>query len=250
MPHIDFNCDLGEGCGSDAAIVPLISSASIACGGHAGDATSMAASVALCQRHDVAIGAHPSYDDRAGFGRHDMDISSDAVTALVTKQVAALTEVCMAAGARLHHVKPHGALYNRAARDPAVAIAVATAVHAFDPRLILYGLSDSCLTAAGTAVGLRVAHEVFAERRYDADGRLAPRGTPGAVIETEADALAQVRSLIDDGVVIARDGSRVRLRADTLCLHGDRPDAAAFARSLRHALEAASVDIRAPGAAP
>jgi UPF0271 protein len=249
LPHIDFNCDLGEGCGSDAAIVPLISSASIACGGHAGDATSMAEAVALCEHHGVAIGAHPSYEDRAGFGRHDIDIPTDAISALVTTQVTALADVCRAAGARLHHVKPHGALYNRAARDPAVAIAIATAVHAFDPQLILYGLSDSCLTAAGTAVGLRVAHEVFAERRYDADGRLAPRGTPGAVIDTEEDALAQVRSLIDAGVVIARDGTRVRLRADTLCLHGDRPDAAAFARSLRRALEAASVDIRAPGAA-
>lgn len=248
MPHIDFNCDLGEGCGSDAAIVPLISSASIACGGHAGDATSMAEAVALCERHGVAIGAHPSYEDRAGFGRHDMDVPVDAISALVTTQVAALAGVCMAADARLHHVKPHGALYNRAARDPAVAIAIATAVHAFDPRLILYGLSGSCLTAAGTAVGLRVAHEVFAERRYDADGRLAPRGTPGAVIEAQDDALAQVRSLVEDGVVIARDGTRVPLRADTLCLHGDRPDAAAFARSLRRALEAACVDIRAPGA--
>ena len=247
MPHIDFNCDLGEGCGSDAAIVPLISSASIACGGHAGDAASMAETVALCQRHGVAIGAHPSYEDRAGFGRHDMDLPADAISTLVTSQVAALADVCVAAGAQLHHVKPHGALYNRAARDPEVAIAVATAVHAFNPRLILFGLSDSCLTAAGTAVGLRVAHEVFAERRYDADGRLAPRGTAGAVIETQEDALAQVRSLVDEGVVIARDGTRVRLHADTLCLHGDRPDATAFARSLRSALEAASVDIRAPG---
>jgi len=247
LPTIDFNCDLGEGCGSDAAIVPLISSASIACGGHAGDAASMAEAVELCRRHGVAIGAHPSYDDRPGFGRHDMDVAADAIAALVTAQVASLADACDKAGARLRHVKPHGALYNRAARDPAVAIAIATAVHAFDPNLILYGLSDSCLTAAGTAAGLRVAHEVFAERRYDADGRLAPRGTPGAVIESQEDALAQVRSLIDDGVVVARDGTPVHLRADTLCLHGDRPDAAAFARSLRQALEAASVDIRAPG---
>jgi len=246
MPQLDFNCDLGEGCGNDAAIVPLVSSASIACGGHAGDAKSMAETVALCQRHGVAIGAHPSYEDRAGFGRRELDVGLQELHASVTRQVVALQSVCLALGARMQHVKPHGALYNVAARDRAVAEAIAAAVHDFDPSLVLFGLSGSALTKAGTAIGLRVAHEVFAERAYDSDGRLAPRDTPGAVLEDLVDSLAQVRMILRDGAVIARDGSRVPLRADTLCLHGDRKDAASFARALRDALDADGVRIAAP----
>jgi UPF0271 protein len=141
-------------------------------------------------------------------------------------------------------------LYNAAARDQEVAEAIAAAVHAVDPSLILFGLSGSALTKAGTTIGLRVAHEVFAERAYDGDGRLAPRGTPGAVLEDLGDSLAQVRMILRDGAVIARDGSRVPLRADTLCLHGDRKDAATFARALRDALDADGVRIAAPGRHP
>lgn len=248
VPQLDFNCDLGEGCGNDAAIVPLVSSASIACGGHAGDATSMGETVGLCLRHGVAVGAHPAYEDRANFGRRELDVGLHEIHASVTRQLAALQSVCQALGARMQHVKPHGALYNVAARDEAVANAIAAAVHAFDPSLILYGLSDSALTKAGSEIGLRVAHEVFAERAYDADGRLAPRGTPGAVLENIGDSVAQVRMLLRNGAVIARDGSRVPLRADTLCLHGDRPDAVAFARVLRDTLGEEGVQVRAPGA--
>jgi len=248
MPQLDFNCDLGEGCGSDATIVPLISSASIACGGHAGDAESMKETVALCLRHGVAIGAHPSFEDRVHFGRRELTCSATEIHALVTRQVTALAAMCADLGARLHHVKPHGALYNLAARDRDIAAAIASAIHAFDSSLILYGLSGSCLTDAGSAAGLRVAHEVFAERAYDADGRLAARATPGAVIETLDASMAQVRTLLRDGVVIARDGTRVRLRADTLCLHGDRTDAAKFALALRTALEGEGVTLKAPGA--
>jgi UPF0271 protein len=246
VPGLDFNCDLGEGCGSDAEIVPLISSASIACGAHAGDAGTMRETVALCRAHEVAIGAHPSFEDRAHFGRRELALPPAEIHGLVVRQVATLAEVCAETGARLRHVKPHGALYNLAARDRAVADAIAAAVRDFDPSLLLYGLSGSCLTDAGTAAGLAVVHEVFAERAYDGDGRLAPRGTPGAVIEALDAALAQVRTLLHEGVVVARDGSRVPLRADTLCLHGDRPDAAAFARALRAALLAEGIDIRAP----
>jgi UPF0271 protein len=248
MPQLDFNCDLGEGCGSDTAIVPLISSASIACGGHAGDVMTMQQTVALCLRHGVAIGAHPSFEDRVHFGRRELTCSATEIHALVTRQVAALAAMCADLGAGLHHVKPHGALYNLAARDRDIAAAIASAIHAFDSSLILYGLSDSCLTDAGSVIGLRVAHEVFAERAYDADGRLAPRGTTGAVIETLDASMAQVRTLLRDGVVVARDGTRIPLRADTLCLHGDRADAAAFARALRTALEGEGVTIQAPGA--
>ena len=246
MTQLDFNCDLGEGCGNDAAIVPLVSSASIACGGHAGDAASMRDTVALCLRHDVAIGAHPSFEDRAHFGRRELAIDGDAISTLVKRQVAALASVCADLGTRLNHVKPHGALYNVAARDRAVADAIATAVRELDPSLILFGLSGSCLTDAGRAQGLQVAHEVFAERAYDADGRLAPRGSPGAVIEDLDASLAQVRLLLRDGVVTARDGSIVPLHADTLCLHGDRSDAVAFAAALRKALEREGIRIHAP----
>lgn len=247
MPSLDFNCDLGEGCGEDAAIVPHISSASIACGAHAGDEATMRGSVALCLAHGVAIGAHPSFEDREHFGRRELALAPDEIRALVTRQVALLASACADAGTRLHHVKPHGALYNLAARDRDVAIAIAGAVRATDAGLVLYGLAGSELTAAGESIGLRVAHEAFAERAYDSDGRLAPRGTPGAVIEGFDEALAQVRGFVREGEVVARDGSRVPVRADTLCLHGDRADAATFARGLREALEAEGVSIQAPG---
>jgi UPF0271 protein len=244
---IDFNCDLGEGCGSDAEIVPLISSASIACGGHAGDATSMHEAVGLCLQQGVAIGAHPSFDDRAHFGRRELNLSLDGIRSLVNRQVTALASICGQHGTRLHHVKPHGALYNLAARDRDIADAIVGAIASIDRRLIVYGLSGSCLTAAAEAAGLPVAHEVFAERAYDADGQLAPRGSPGAVIDAIDAALNQVRGLVRDGIVIARDGSRVSVCADTVCLHGDRPDAAAFARALRATLEEEGIAIRTPG---
>lgn len=247
MPTLDFNCDLGEGCGTDAAIVPLISSASIACGAHAGDAATMRDTVSLCLAHGVAIGAHPSFEDRAHFGRRELEVAADMLEASVRQQVEVLAEACARRGTRLRHVKPHGALYNLAARDRATADGIVRAVAAVDPALVLYGLSGSELTAAGDDAGLAVAHEVFAERAYDADGRLAPRGTPGAVIEDLEAALAQVRLLLREGVVIARNGSPVRLRADTLCLHGDRADAPAFARALRDTLQAEGVAIRPPG---
>lgn len=246
MSTIDFNCDLGEGCGNDAAVVPWISSASIACGAHAGDDATMRTTLRLCRDHGVAAGAHPGYEDREHFGRRELALSAGALRALLEAQLHRISALAEAEGVRLAHVKPHGALYNLAARDRTVADIVAATVHAFDPTLVLYGLAASESTAAAAATGLRVAHEAFAERAYDADGRLAPRGTPGAVLEGVDAALAQVRSLLRDGMVTARDGTRVPLRADTLCLHGDRPDAAAFARALRAALEADGFTVEAP----
>lgn len=245
-PCLDFNADLGEG-GDDDALMPWLSSASIACGFHAGGPSLMRDTVALCLRHGVAIGAHPSFDDRANFGRVEQVIAPADAHALVAYQVGALAGVARAAGTRLAHVKPHGALYNQAARDPALAQAVAAAVRDVDPGLRLFGLAGSALVEAGATLGLAVAHEVFAERRYCADGRLAPRGSPGAVIESLDQALAQVRQFLREGSVTAIGGERVPLRADTLCLHGDRPDAAAFARALRKALDADGVQVRAPG---
>jgi UPF0271 protein len=244
---LDFNCDLGEGCGDDAAIIPLLSSANIACGFHAGDAVSMHDTVALCRRHGVAIGAHPSLPDREGFGRRELPVTPEAAYAFTLYQLGALAAIARAQGARVRHLKPHGALYNLAARERAIADAIAAATRDFDPELWLVGLSGSALTAAGEAAGLRVAHEVFAERRYEADGTLTPRSQPEAVIDELEQSLAQVRGLLREGVVIARTGERVALRMDTLCLHGDRPDAAAFARALRETLQAEGVRIRPLG---
>ncbi len=250
VARIDFNCDVGEGCGDDAAIMPWITSASIACGGHAGDADSMRATVALCVAHDVAIGAHPSFEDRQGFGRRETRLSSQEIHALVTRQLSALARICADAGAPLRHVKPHGALYNLSARDRGVADAIAAAVHAFDPALRLYGLSGSHSILAAEAAGLATAHEVFAERRYEADGTLTPRSRDDAVLHTLDETLAQVRAMLREGVVTARTGERVPIRADTLCLHGDRADAAGFARALRAALQAEGIHVAAPRLEP
>lgn len=246
MARIDFNCDLGEGCGDDAAIMPWITSASIACGGHAGDAASMRATVALCVAHGVSIGAHPSFEDREGFGRSESELAPHEIHALVTRQLSALARICAEAGATLRHVKPHGALYNLSARDRGVADAIAAAMRAFDPSLRLYGLAGSHSVAAAEAAGLPVAHEVFAERRYEFDGTLTPRSRGDAVLHTLDEALVQVRAMLRGGTVTARTGERVPLRADTLCLHGDRADAAAFARALRAALQDEGVRVMAP----
>jgi 5-oxoprolinase (ATP-hydrolysing) subunit A len=243
---IDFNCDLGEGISDDDALLPWISSANIACGFHAGDPLRMQQVVAGCLQHGVAIGAHPSYFDRDGFGRRAQSLDAAQVHALVLYQVAALDGIARAGGGRLQHVKPHGALYNRAAAERGCAEAIVQAVAAHDRRLIVYGLAGSELTAAAERAGLAVAHEAFAERRYEADGRLSPRDSDGAVIERIDDALAQVRMMLREGRVIARSGEVVALRADTLCLHGDRADAPAFARALHGALEDAGITIRSP----
>ena len=244
-PRIDFNCDLGEGCGDDAAILPLITSASIACGGHAGDEATMRSTLRLCRAHGVAAGAHPSFDDRDHFGRRELSLPPAGIAATVTAQLRRIAAIAADEGVPLAHVKPHGALYNLAARDADVARAIAGAVAAFDPSLVLFGLSGSALTDAGERAGLRVAHEVFAERGYGPDGRLLPRGTPGAVIESLDGAVAQARRLATRGEVATTDGHALHLRADTLCLHGDRADAAAFARALRAALDADGVQVTA-----
>jgi len=249
--RIDFNCDIGESfgdwrMGDDAALVAYASSANIACGFHAGDPLQMRATVELCLRHGVAIGAHPGWPDLQGFGRRALACSPEETYAFVLYQVGALAAFVQAQGGRLHHLKPHGALYNQAAGDRALADAVAAALHDFDPSLILYGLAGSELIHAGRARGLRVAGEAFAERRYEADGSLTPRSLPGAVLEHPEEAQAQVLGLLARGEVIARGGERVAVQADTLCLHGDRADAAAFAQRLRACIEGAGVRVAAP----
>ncbi len=243
MPRIDFNCDLGEGCGDDAAIMPWITSANIACGAHAGDDATIRDTLRLCRQHGVIAGAHPGYDDRAHFGRRDIELAPHDIAALIRSQLERIAAIACDEGVVLRHVKPHGALYNRSARDPAVAAAIAAAVREFDQTLVLVGLSGSASTAAGDAAGLRVAHEVFAERGYGNDARLLARGTPGAVLDTLDAALAQARMLALHAHVRSGEGLLLPLRADTLCLHGDRDDTAVFARALREGLVADGVDI-------
>jgi len=246
--RIDFNCDLGEGCGRDAAILPHVTSASIACGGHAGDEATMRETLRLCRECGVAAGAHPSYEDREHFGRRVLDVAPGEVARMVRAQVERLRAIAREEGVTLAHVKPHGALYNVSADDRDVADAIAATVADIDPTLALYALSGSALAQAGIERGLRVAHEVFAERGYDARGRLRPRGTPGAVIESLEASIAQVRRLALHGEVVADDERIIHLRADTLCLHGDRHDAAEFARAVRSALEDDGIAVRPFGA--
>lgn len=247
-PSIDFNCDLGEGIGDDAALLPHISSASIACGWHAGDAATMQRTVTLCLAHGVAIGAHPSLADREHFGRRVLPVTPAEAYALTLYQIGALAAFAHAAGTRLHHVKPHGALYNMAARDAALADAIAQAVRDFDASLLLYGLAGSALCSAGERLGLQVAQEAFAERRYERDGSLVARSEPDAVIHDVDLAAQQVASMLHARTVTARSGESVPIRADTICLHGDRPDAPQFAAALRAAIEGAGFRIATPGA--
>ena len=250
MKSIDLNADLGESFGAwrmgdDAGVMPWITSANIACGFHAGDSTTMRRTVALCIEHGVAIGAHPSLPDLQGFGRREMQISADEVYAQTLYQIGALHALTKACGGRLHHVKPHGALYNMAARDPEFARAIAAAVRDFDSALILVGLAGSALIDAGRDADLPVLGEGFCDRRYRGDGTLVPRGEAGAVFDDPDAAVAQALSIALAGEVIASDGSRVRLQADTLCLHGDRAGAPAFAKALRQALEHAGLNLDA-----
>jgi len=249
--RIDFNCDVGESfgvwhMGADAELIALASSANIACGFHAGDPVHMQATVETCLRQGVAIGAHPGWPDLQGFGRRAMACNPAETHAYVLYQIGALAAFVQARGARLHHVKPHGALYNQAARDRTLADAIAAAVRDFDPALVLYGLAGSALLDAGRAVGLTVAAEAFAERRYEADGSLRPRSLPGAVIERVEDAQAQVLGLLSRGQVLDIDGRAIAIEADTLCLHGDRPDALEFARGLRRLMAESGVQVAAP----
>lgn len=247
---IDFNADLGEDCGDDAGVIPWISSASIACGGHAGDARTMAATVRLCLAQGVAIGAHPSYPDRAGFGRRPLDMPLDELLQSIREQVEAIAEIAARAGTRLAHVKPHGALYNRSAVDPELAAAIAQVVRAIDPGLRLYGLAGSISLSAARAAGLIAVAEAFADRRYRPDGTLVPRSETHAVIDDPGLAAAQVLSLLQSGAIAADDGTRLPLVADTICLHGDRPDAAAFAQGLHRTIRDAGHTIHAPGSHP
>jgi UPF0271 protein len=246
--RMDLNCDMGESFGAwplgqDDLLMEHITSANVACGFHAGDPGVMERTVRLAAARGVALGAHPGLPDLQGFGRRALDVTPSEAYALVLYQIGALAAFAQACGTRLVHVKPHGALYNMAAQDPALAVAIAKAARDFDPRLRLVGLSGSELLRAGENLGLPVASEVFADRSYEADGSLTPRSLPGALVTDADEAVARVLRMAREGVVRTRQGLDIPLKADTLCLHGDQPGAAAFARRIRLALEAAGVMV-------
>ena len=246
--RIDLNSDLGESfgpwpMGQDAALMDSISSANVACGFHAGDPGAMRATIALAREKGVAIGAHPGFQDLVGFGRREMKATPAEVEDLVLYQVSALAGMATAQGVRLQHVKAHGALYNMACRDRALADAIAKAVAAFDRSLILFGLPNSELLRAGAAAGLSVAAEVFADRAYDPDGSLTSRTKPGSVIHDTSKVVERAIKMVRDKQVIAVDGSTISLKADTICLHGDTPGAADHAKAVRRGLEAAGISV-------
>jgi 5-oxoprolinase (ATP-hydrolysing) subunit A len=242
---IDLNADVGEG-GDDRSLMPYLTSVNVACGGHCGDARTMAETVEAAASFGLAIGAHPSYPDREHFGRRDLALPPAELAASLAAQIDALARVAAARGARLAHVKPHGALYNRAARDGRLAELVAGAVVAVDRSLRLVGLAGSRLLDAARAAGLEVAAEAFADRRYAPDGSLASRALPEAVVSDPDAAAAQALSIVRDHRVAALDGTDLELQADTLCIHGDTPGAPSIARAVRARLARAGVTIAPP----
>ncbi len=249
MHRIDLNCDLGEGAGHDAELMPFITSANIACGGHAGDTATMRATVALALQHGVAVGAHPGFDDREHFGRRELAMSPIDAAGLVFTQIQALQDVALDLGAAVRHIKLHGALYNMASRDRALADAVVRTVRMTAKEPMLFVLAGSELERAARAAGdVHVVSEVFADRTYQADGSLTPRSRSGALIQDENAAVAQVLRMVREGRVRATDGTEVPITADTVCVHGDGPHAVAFARRLAQELRQPGIELRAPGA--
>jgi 5-oxoprolinase (ATP-hydrolysing) subunit A len=251
--RIDLNSDLGESfgpwlMGQDAALMASVTSANIACGFHAGDPGVMRQTLALAKDRGVAVGAHPGFPDLVGFGRREIKAAPAEVEDFVLYQVAALAGMAASQGLTLQHVKAHGALYNMACRDRALADAIARATAAFDRSLILFGLPDSELLRAGEAAGLRVAAEVFADRAYERDGSLVARSRPGSVIHDPQAVVDRAVRMVQHKEVVSADGATIALRADTICLHGDTPGAAGLARAVRQGLEAAGIQVAAVGA--
>lgn len=247
MRQLDLNADVGEGDRqTDQALLSLVTSANVACGLHAGDPGTMRATVALALSQGVAIGAHPGYDDREGFGRRPMQLSAAGIKDLLLHQLGALDAIARSEGATLCHVKPHGALYNQAEADSALAVAIIDAIRAFDPKLRLVGRSASAMARAAEALGHPFTPEAFADRRYRSDGSLLPRSERGALLSDPDDVSRQVRMLVTDGEVLASDGSRVPIAFETLCLHGDTPGSPALAARIRDELAALGVSISAP----
>jgi UPF0271 protein len=250
MKTLDLNCDMGEGLGAwkmgdDAALLDHVTSANIACGYHAGDPGTIHRTVELALRKGVAVGAHPSLPDLQGFGRRRMSVSAEEAYDMVLYQIGALAGFAKACGGKLAHVKPHGALYNMAAKDAMLAQAIARAVKDFDPRLVLFGLAGSELVRAGEQAGLKTANEVFSDRTYQADGSLTPRAQPDAIIHDVETSIAQVKRMVEEGKVKSIGGADVAVCADTLCIHGDEPNAVQFAVRIRQALDADGIRVAA-----
>ena len=242
---IDINCDLGEGAGNDELIMPYISSANIACGYHAGNETTMRQTVQLCKKYNVAVGAHPSYPDKENFGRTDMLLHPGEIYEMIVKQINCLERIAEENDVPVHHIKPHGALYNMAARDKALAPFVALAILDTSDKYFLYGLSGSYLIKEGKNLGVKTVSEVFADRSYKDDGSLTSRAKPGALIEDTDKAIAQVLQMIKEGTVTSVNGKKVPIIAETICIHGDGEHAAEFAKAIREALVKEGVEIRA-----
>ena len=245
---IDLNADVGESfgpwrMGADEELIPLVTSVNIACGGHAGDAITILRTAEIAVRARAGIGAHPGYPDLAGFGRRDLALSSEELRATVVAQVGAVVAGARVAGGRVRHIKPHGALYNRAAADAPTARVIAEAVRDLDPRLVLVGLAGSCSISEGRAAGLAVAGEAFADRRYEPDGTLRSRRLDGALLDA-TEAAVQAVGIVRDRVVVTSDGTIIPVDADTLCIHGDSRDAVGVARAVRSALVEAGVELR------
>ena len=249
MAFVDLNSDLGESFGSykigaDELIIPLVSSANIACGWHAGDPLVMAKSVALAKQYGASLGAHPGYPDLMGFGRRNISASPAEVKAYIQYQVGALSACCRAAGVRMTHVKPHGAMYNMAGADIKLARAVVEAVAEIDDSLVLLALSGSEMINAANEKGLRCASEVFADRNYEEDGSLRSRSKPDSTIHDEDECIARVLRMIKEGKLKAITGRDIDIKADSICVHGDNPQALAFVKRIRSALAAEGIEIK------
>lgn len=229
---VDINCDMGEGMNNEEAIMPFISSANIACGYHAGDEDIMKRTIELALKHGVSIGAHPSFPDRENFGRTEMRLEPDVLYDMIVLQIKILDTIAEMSDAGLHHVKPHGALYNMAAKDPELASIIARAVKDSDPDLILYGLSGSHLISEARSIGLRTASEAFADRTYRDDGSLTPRTEPNALIEDTKEVLRQVKQMMQEGTVRTVSGKTIPILAETICIHGDGAHAVEFAKAI------------------
>jgi UPF0271 protein len=239
---VDLNADVGEGM-DDATVLPYVTSANVACGMHAGDPTVMDETVKLALSRGIRVGAHPGYPDRANFGRVTVEMAADEIENLVVYQVAALEGFVRSRGGHLTHVKPHGALYHNGGEFPDIARAIAEGVRRVGTHLVLVGAAGSMLIGAGREAGLTVAEEAFADRRYRADGTLVPRGEPGALVTDPDEAAEQAVRLAQDRMVVANDGSRIEVRADTICLHGDTPGAADIARRIHERFRLAGIRI-------
>ncbi|AZV43899.1 5-oxoprolinase subunit PxpA [Peribacillus asahii] len=249
MNTVDLNCDLGESfgayqIGNDEEILDYVTSVNVACGFHAGDPTVMRKTVQLALEKQVKIGAHPGLQDLMGFGRRNINISSQEAYDIVVYQIGALNGFLQSEGGRMQHVKPHGALYNMAARNKDLSMAIAEAVYKVNPELVLFGLSGSELVRAGQAIGLQTASEVFADRTYQQDGSLTSRNEKNALIENDDDAVAQVIRMVKEGKVLSQQGTDVTLKADTICIHGDGAHALSFAQHVKKSLELSEITIK------